>query len=348
MPSIKNYNPISTVDFCMTMTRHLLTLTASAVLFTATTQAAAPSPDALRAQAGAFFKPLPATMPGSEKDTPAKIALGEKLYFETALSINGTQSCNSCHRVDNKLGGDDGNKVSPGALAGKFGGRNSPTTWNAGFHLAQFWDGRAADLKAQAKGPILNPVEMAMPDEQTAIDNLKKAGYEAEFAKVFGPGSLTYDNMAEAIAAFERTLITKDRFDDFLKGDNNALTAAELTGLQNFISTGCIACHSGAVLGGQMYQKMGLVNAYPNKDDKGRFDVTGNPADMYVFKVPSLRDIGSTAPYFHDGAAATLEQAVSDMAWYQLGRKLDEQTTASIVTFLRALDNQRELKLSAQ
>ena len=330
-------------------TRYLLTtVTAAALLAAPAVMATTPDAAALRAQANAFFKPLPATMPGSEKDTPAKIALGEKLYFETALSINGTQSCNSCHRVDNKLGGDDGNRVSPGAIAGKFGGRNSPTSWNAGFHLAQFWDGRAADLKAQAKGPILNPVEMAMPDEKTAISNLKKAGYEAKFTEVFGANTLTYDNVAEAIAAFERTLITKDRFDDFLKGDNNALTAAELTGLQNFIGTGCIACHSGAVLGGQMYQKMGLVNPYPNKDDKGRFDVTGNPADMYVFKVPSLRDIGSTAPYFHDGAAATLEQAVRDMAWYQLGRKLDEQTTTSIVTFLRALDNQRELKLSAQ
>lgn len=333
----------------MSLNHHLLSLTgAAALLATQAVSAAALDPNAMRAQANNFFKPLPATMPGSEKDTPAKIALGEKLYFETALSVNGTQSCNTCHRLDGKLGGDDGNRVSPGAIEGKFGGRNSPTSWNAGFHLAQFWDGRAADLKEQAKGPILNPVEMAIPDEATAVSNLKKAGYDAEFKAVFGSAdALTYDNVAEAIAAFERTLITKDRFDDFLKGDNKALTQAELQGMQDFISTGCIACHTGPLLGGHMYQKMGLVKPYPNTEDKGRFDVTNNPSDMYVFKVPSLRDIGSTAPYFHDGKAATLDVAVKEMAMYQLGRDLDEKTTQSIVTFLRAMDNQRELKLTA-
>src|SRR5690606_571311 len=168
------------------------------------------------------------------------------------------------------------------------------------------------------------------------------------FKAVFGSAdALTYDNVAEAIAAFERTLITKDRFDDFLKGDNKALTQAELQGMQDFISTGCIACHTGPLLGGQMHQKMGLVKPYPNTEDKGRFDVTSSPADMYVFKVPALRDTGSTAPYFRDGKAATLHVAVKEMAMYQLGRELDEKTTKSIVAFLRAMDNQRELKLTA-
>lgn len=303
----------------------------------------------LRSQGNMFFKPLPKAMPGSENDSKEKIALGEKLYFETALSVNGEQSCNSCHQLDGKQTGVDNLRVSPGAIKGKEGDRNSPTVWNAGFHFVQFWDGRAADLKEQAKGPILNPVEMAIPDEATAVNNLKKAGYEAEFNKVFGANNaLTYDNIAEAIAAFERTLITKDRFDDFLNGDDNALTEQELEGLQNFISSGCIACHQGPLLGGQMYQKMGLVNAYPDTADTGRHAETGNEADKFMFKVPSLRDISRTAPYFHDGKAETLEQAVEQMAYYQLGRTLDKETTASIVAFLKTLENQRKLELSAK
>src|SRR5690606_31754652 len=204
-------------------------------------------------------------------------------------------------------------------------------------------------LAEQAKGPILNPVEMAIPDEATAVNNLKKAGYEAEFDKVFGAkNSLTYDNTAEAIAAFERTLITKDRFDDYLNGDKNALTQEEQAGLEAFMATGCTACHSGPLLGGQMYQKMGVVHPYPNTEDKGRFDATGKDFDKYQFKVPSLRNISKTAPYFHDGAAATLEDAVKEMAWYQLGQKLDDKTTASIVAFLNSLENTKEFKRSTK
>jgi len=307
--------------------------------------AAAPDADALRKQVSGFFKPLAEQMPGAENDTAEKIALGEKLYFETALSVNGTQSCNTCHRLDEKLGGVDNKRFSDGAIEGAIGDRNSPTVWNAGFHIAQFWDGRAADLKEQAKGPILNPVEMAIPDEATAVKNIKDAGYSDEFAKVFGKkDAVTYDNIAEAIAAFERTLISKDRFDDFLKGDNNALTAEELTGLNDFVSSGCIACHTGPLLGGNMYQKMGLVKPYPNTEDTGRFQETNNPADKFMFKVPSLRIISQTAPYFHDGAAETLEDAIYQMGVYQLGRELDDDKVASIATFLKSLDNQREFK----
>lgn len=304
---------------------------------------------ALRAQAQAFFKPLPATMPGSDNDTPARVALGEKLYFETALSSNGSQSCNSCHQVDGNGAGVDNEPTSPGAL-GERGGRNSPSSFNAGFHIAQFWDGRAADLKAQAKGPILNPIEMAMPDEAAAEQRLREAGYQDDFAKAFPNQAepLSYDNMAEAIAAFERTLITRDRFDEFLKGDDKALSAAEKQGLKTFIGSGCIACHSGATLGGTMYQKMGLVNAYANTSDIGRQEVTGKASDRFVFKVPSLRDISRTAPYFHDGSAATLEEAVKQMAWLQLGRSLSDADTASIVTFLEALENTRPATLTSQ
>ena len=297
---------------------------------------------ALRAQAQNFFKPIPDAMPGSELDSAEKVRLGEKLYFETALSINGTQSCNSCHRVDGLKAGVDNESTSPGAL-GKRGDRNSPSVWNAGFHIAQFWDGRAPDLKEQAKGPILNPIEMGLPDEQTAINKLKQAGYGQAFQAVSTTESqpLTYANVADAIAAFERTLVTEDRFDRFLEGDNKALSASEQQGLQDFISSGCIACHNGSLLGGNSYQKMGMVNAYPNTHDLGRYAVTQQDSDRFVFKVPSLRDISRTAPYFHDGKAATLEQAVKDMGWYQLGQKLSDAKVQSIVTFLRALDNIR-------
>ncbi len=297
--------------------------------------------DTLRAQARNFFQPVPPAMPGSEHDSSEKIRLGERLYFETALSINGTQSCNSCHRVDGLKPGVDNETTSPGAL-GKRGDRNSPSVWNAGFHIAQFWDGRAKDLAEQAKGPILNPIEMGLPDEQAAIKKLQAAGYASAFKAIYTDAQpLSYNNVADAIAAYERTLVTEDRFDHFLAGDNQALTSIEQQGLQDFISSGCIACHNGSLLGANSYQKIGMVNAYPNTHDLGRFAVTNKEQDRFVFKVPSLRDISHTAPYFHDGKAATLEQAVKDMAWYQLGQKLTDEKVQSISTFLRSLDNIR-------
>lgn len=315
----------------------LLLLTGQAVL------AAPLDAKVMRQKASAFFSPLPASMPGSAGDTDALRALGQKLYFETALSVNGEQSCNSCHRLDKGLGGVDNLPVSPGALPGTHGNRNSPTVWNAGFQFVQFWDGRAANLKEQAKGPILNPVEMGMPDEAAAVSSLRKKGYGPAFDKAFGQkDALTYDNVAGAIAAFERTLITSDRFDAFLKGDNQALSQQELAGLDTFINSGCTACHSGALLGGQMYQKAGLARAWPGLTDKGRFDATGKAADTGFFKVPMLRDIAKTGPYFHNGAAATLEQAVHDMGYYQLGLDLDKTKVDSIVAFLKTLDNTKK------
>jgi len=304
---------------------------------------AADAPDipAIRAKAKAIFPPLPDKMPGAEKDTPAQVTLGKKLYFEKDISANRTQSCNSCHMVDPGKAGVDNLPTSPGAF-GKLGGRNSPTTLNAGFHIAQFWDGRAPTLEAQAKGPVLNPGEMAMPDPAAVIQRLSaNANYVRLFKDAF-PGEkqpMTYDTFATAVAAFERTLVTKDRYDDFVKGDDAALNAAELKGLETFINTGCIACHIGATFGGQMYQKMGLVNPYENKDDLGRFEVTKNEAEKYFFKVPSLRNIALTGPYFHDGKAATLEEAVTKMAWLQLGKKLSDDEVKSIVTFLNTLSD---------
>lgn len=287
---------------------------------------------------------LPAKMPGSEKDTPELVALGKTLYNDRRLSVNDTQSCSSCHMLEGKKGGVDNTKFSPGAK-GSLGGRNAPTSLNAGFHIAQFWDGRAATLADQAKGPILNPVEMAMPGEKAVLDKLAKIPeYTEAFAKAF-PGAknpLTYQNLADAIAAFERTLITHDRFDDFLNGKDAALSKAEVLGLQAFLNQGCATCHMGPLLGGNSYRKMGQVNPYDTKD-LGRFELTKKEEDKFVFKVPSLRNVALTEPYFHDGSAATLPEAVSKMAYHQLGKKLTEQETSEIVTFLRSLtDKARE------
>lgn len=298
-------------------------------------------------RANQVFKPLPAKMPGFEATTPAQIELGRKLYMDVRLSVNDAQSCNSCHRVDEKLGGVDNERFSDGALPGKKGGRNAPTTLNAGFHIAQFWDGRAADLAAQAKGPVLNPVEMAMPSAKAVEEKLAKIGeYGPLFKQAFPDAKkpVTFDNMALAIAAFESTLITRDRFDDFLKGDAGALSSAEQKGLDTFMKVGCIQCHNGAALGGNSYQKMGKMNAYGNTSDEGRFAVTKNEADRFVFKVPSLRNIALTAPYFHDGSASTLEDAVRQMGRLQLNKDLSDDEGKSIVAFLKALTDKERAK----
>lgn len=301
-------------------------------------------PKALRKQAMELLGPVPDKMPGAEKDTAALVALGKDLYFEKALSKNNSQSCNSCHKVDGNGGGVDNEATSPGAF-GKRGGRNSPTSLNAGFQFAQFWDGRAEDLKAQAKGPVLNPVEMAMTDEAEVVKRLSEMPkYVAQFKAAFPDAkeAVTYDNMAEAIAAFERTLVTHDRFDDFLKGSDTALNAIELKGLNEFLTLGCTTCHYGPVIGGQVYQKIGLVNPYPT-DDKGRSEVTKDEDDQYKFKVPMLRNIALTAPYFHKGQVGSLEEAVKAMAWYQLGKEISSEQSRAVVAFLRTLTDKARL-----
>ncbi len=307
------------------------------------TQKQASAPESpLLADAKRFFQPLPAQMPGSASDTPDRVALGEKLYHDTGLSINNTQSCNTCHRIDGGRPGTDNLKVSLGALK-KPGTRNSPTVINAGFQFVQFWDGRAKDLKEQAKGPILNPVEMAMPDEKAVEERLRKLGYDDAFRKAFPDAQgdpVTFDNYAEAVAAFERTLISRCRFDRFLEGDENALNADEKRGLQKFIEVGCTTCHSGPIEGGQMFQKMGLVNAYTRSKDLGRFEQTHKPEDKMMFKVPMLRNCALTPPYFHDGSVNDLEQAVTEMAWLQLGKKLTPEEAKSIVSFLNSLSGE--------
>lgn len=284
------------------------------------------------------FQPLPAVMESAKNPiTDAKIQLGRALYYEKRLSRNQDVSCNTCHLL-NKFG-VDGEKFSTGDK-GQKGGRNAPTVYNAAGHVAQFWDGRAADVEEQAKGPVLNPVEMAMPDGQSVVRVLKAIpDYDALFRKAF-PGEqdpVTFDNMASAIGAFERRLVTPSRWDKFLQGDRNALTAQEKTGLQKFTETGCQTCHNGPFVGGKAFQKLGLMKPYPDAKDKGRVAVTRQPADEMVFKVPSLRNIDKTAPYFHNGSAANLDAAIRSMAEFQLGKQLNDADVKAITAWLKSL-----------
>ncbi len=294
---------------------------------------------ALAAQAKATLGVLPDKMPGAERDTPGLVFLGRQLYFDKRLSVNGTQSCNDCHRLDGERpSGADGKKTSGGAR-GEKGTRNSPSVKNAGYHVAQFWDGRAQTLEEQAAGPLLNPVEMAMPDAAAVEAALRAVPeYREPFAAAF-PGEaepISLPNTARALAAFQRTLRTHDRLDDFLNGDLDALTHREAAGLQLFLKTGCTTCHNSPTIGANQYQLLGLVKAWETKD-AGRFAVTKNEEDRRKFKVPSLRNAVSTGPYFHDGSVDRLDEAVKKMAWHQLGKELTGDEIASIVTFLGAL-----------
>jgi cytochrome c peroxidase len=300
-------------------------------------------------QAKAFFGALPERMPGADKDTPEMVILGERLFNEKKLSANGTQACNSCHRVDSKLGGVDNEATSPGAF-GKRGGRNSPTVLNAGFQMAQFWDGRAPSLEHQAKGPILNPIEMAMESDNAAIKRLRETTeYPPLFKKAFPEDkeAITYDNVARAIAAFERTLVTRDRFDDFQRGDAKALNSVEMKGLKLFVETGCATCHSGPVLGGNSYQKAGLIHPL-DSSDVGRAEVTKEDEDKFKFKVPMLRNIALTGPYFHDGKVISLEEAVRKMAWHQLDKRLTDEEVSSIVSFLNTLTDKSRVQAKSR
>lgn len=284
------------------------------------------------------FAPLPASVapkPGGPAE--ARVALGRMLYYDARLSRSQTLSCNSCH--DLAKYGVDGEPTSKG-FHDQRGGRNSPTVYNAAAQFAQFWDGRAADVEAQAKGPILNPIEMAMPNEQAVVAVLESIPeYVAAFRKAFPDDKkpVTYDNMALAIGTFERGLLTPARWDKFLAGDKAALTAEEQAGAHTFVTAGCATCHAGALVGGNIYQKLGAAQAYPDVSDPGRFQVTKSEGDRMYFKVPSLRNIARTGPYFHTGKVATLDIAVAQMAEYQLGKQLTAAEISSIVTFLNAL-----------
>ncbi|WP_223279137.1 cytochrome-c peroxidase [Janthinobacterium lividum] len=267
---------------------------------------------------------------------PAIVELGKKLFFDPRLSRSGFISCNSCHNLS--MGGTDNIKTSIGHNWQR-GPINSPTVLNASMNVAQFWDGRAKDLQEQAGGPIANPGEMAFTHE-LAIDVLASIpAYRTEFRQVFGQDKLTIEQVTRAIAAFEEVLVTPgSRFDQWLSGKKSALTKDELAGYQLFKSSGCIACHNGPAVGGNTFQKMGVVEPYKTAmTAEGRSAVTGKDADRFNFKVPTLRNVELTYPYFHDGEAATLTQAVDVMGRLQLGRTFTPDENAKLVAFLKTL-----------
>ncbi|MFO1491471.1 MAG: cytochrome c peroxidase [Kiritimatiellia bacterium] len=317
---------------------------ASAGLLAARAQDAA-KPDPMLA---AIFAPLPAAMDAADNPgTPEKIDLGKKLYFDPRLSKSQEISCNSCHNL--ATFGVDNKQFSSGHK-GQLGGRNSPSVYNAALHFAQFWDGREPTVEAQAKGPVGNPVEMAMPGGDQVVKVLKSIpDYVAAFAKAF-PGEadpVTFDNMARAIGAFERKLVTPGRWDKYLAGDVKAITAEELAGAKTFVTTGCVSCHMGPAVGGMVYQKLGLAKPWPGLTDKGRGDVVKDPNLNFFFKSPSLRNVAKTAPYLHDGSETDLATMVKKMAEFQLGRQLTDADTASIVAFLNCLTGEAPKDLVA-
>lgn len=292
----------------------------------------------LRKDALEWLSPLPEKyqFKKSNPGTPEKLLLGKMLFFDTRLSKSNVFSCASCHNL--ATGGVDNNRFSTGHKW-QTGGRNAPTVLNASLRIAQFWDGRAADVEAQAQDPILAGVEMAATKE-LVLERLNSIPqYVERFKKAFPNEKmpLTYENIANAIGAYERTLITPSRFDRFLKGDDNALSRTEKKGLKTFLDKGCSTCHDGAAVGGGSYRKFGEQHQPPNMEDKGRFNVTKDEDDINVFVVPSLRNIELTYPYFHDGRHWTLEAAVKDMGYYQLDEKLSKHEIGDIVAFLKSL-----------
>ena len=313
---------------------------ASFLVTTAMTGAAAA--DDLRDAALDFFQPLPSTVPqiADNRVTPEKIALGKSLFFDPRLSASGVFSCYSCHNL--ATGGDDNQETSIGHGWQK-GPRNSPTVLNAVLNEAQFWDGRADDLKAQAKGPIQAGVEMANTPENVVLTLNSMSDYVAWFNAAFPDDAepVSFDNMARAIEAFEATLITPAPFDAFLNGDDMALNEMERAGLELFMDKGCIACHSGVNVGGEGYHPFGLIEK-PGADilpvgDKGRFAVTDTADDEYVFRAAPLRNVAVTAPYFHSGKVWDLKVAVQIMAESQLGEELADEEADQLVAFLDTL-----------
>ena len=279
------------------------------------------------------FKALAPLVPDA---SPALVNLGRQLYYEPLLSSDRKVSCNTCHPLDRY--GATATAVATG-VNGRRGLRNAPSTYNASGHFRQFWDGRTSTSREQVKEPIQNPLEMAM-DEATLVQRLSSIeGYRRAFEHSY-PGSapaITLDHVAEAIAEFERGLLTPARWDRYLAGDNTALSVREKTGAKLFANLGCIVCHAGQFLGGSMFARAGAVIPWPNQTDHGRRAVTGNAADDMIFKVPSLRNVAKTAPYFHDGSTATLTEAVQMMARHQLGYSLTADEADAIVTWMAAL-----------
>lgn len=299
--------------------------------------------DELRVRANALFSAVPTEAPEIEGNvlTPEKVELGKMLFFEPRLSSSHLISCNTCHNVG--MGGHDYLPVSIGHGWQK-GPRNAPTVFNAVFNAAQFWDGRAADLAEQAKGPVQAGVEMSSTPARVVATLNSMPEYIERFKASFPDEAdpVTFDNMAVAIEAFEATLITPNaRFDQYLGGADDALTSDEKEGLALFMDKGCAACHAGVNFGGQQYFPFGLVTR-PGADilppgDRGRVEVTNTASDEYVFRAAPLRNIELTAPYFHSGAVWDLEEAVAVMGTSQLGTELNDEQVQKITAFLRTL-----------
>jgi len=261
-----------------------------------------------------------------------KANLGKELFFDTILSKDNTISCHSCHILEQ--GGDDNLQFSFG-VGGKVGNINAPTVFNSTFNFVQFWDGRAKDLQEQALGPITNEVEMAHTFEELIVI-LNNTDYKEKFKKIYKDG-ITKDNITDSLAQFQKTLITPNSpFDKYLRGDKNAISKEQKQGYELFKNQGCIACHHGVNVGGNLYAKFGLISELQS-DSKGRYEVTKNELDKYYFKVPTLRNIELTSPYLHDGRIEELEEVVKFMAHYQLGKSLSEEEVNKIVLFLKSL-----------
>jgi cytochrome c peroxidase len=294
-------------------------------------------------QANKSFGPLPQAMVSDKNPiTPEKVQLGKMLFYETRISVDGTVSCSRCHPIS--LYAADGLRKSIGNNC-KVNPRNAPTVFNAAGQISEHWIGNRTDVEDQAKQAVIGPPSFGMPSYEAVEKKLKEIkGYAVLFEKAF-PGEkdpINVDNFAKAVGAFERTLIVPSRFDAFVKGDQAALMDNQKRGLKTFIETGCITCHSSAYVGGQMYQKFGVFEPYwkytKSKDvDEGRYAVTNNESDKYVFKVPMLRNVEMTSPYFHDGSVDRLHDAVWIMGKIQLGKDLDKSRVEEIVAFLNSL-----------
>jgi len=298
---------------------------------------------------------LPANppIPSDNPQTAEKFELGKKLFFDKRLSKDNTVSCNSCHNVN--AGGEDHRSTSKG-IKGQLGGRNAPTVWNAAFMSVQFWDGRAKSLEEQAKGPLINPIEMGMENHDAVVAKIKRhPEYVEAFEKIFGKEGVTIDNYAKAVAAYERTLITPNSpFDRYLRGEKKALNAAAIRGMKKVEEVGCLACHNGPNFAGPVlpegtgfYQKFPTFpgtefdKKYEFSKDLGRYEVTKNEADKNMFRVQTWRNIALTAPYFHNGKVQSLEEAVRVMAKTQLNKELHAGDVADIVAFLKSLSGNR-------
>lgn len=287
--------------------------------------------------------PAKAPAPADNPTTAEKVALGQMLYHDPRLSSTGTVACASCHNT--MLGGEDNRPNSMG-VNGQTGGRSAPTVWNAAFNKVQFWDGRAASLEEQAAGPVTNPIEMGMKSWDDVVARLKTIdGYQEAFKAAFGAGTISKENATKAIAAYERTLITPNSpYDKYVNGDKEALSEQQVRGMEKVAELGCVHCHSGAAFNGEGgFQKFPVIGnghyeaKYHFKKDKGLAEVTKKASDEGMFKVPTLRNIALTAPYFHNGSVPNLNDAVKIMAQVQLGKELSSDEIKDVVAFLNAL-----------